>query len=408
MESVMLIINNCRVFDGVNDTVKDDQSVIVENGLIRDVVSGRETAAAAEVIDARGATLTPGLIDAHVHVLAAHASLRQVDLMAPSYVAQFAHHSLRAMLRRGFTSVRDAAGADYGLAQAIEEGLIDGPRLFYCGKALSQTGGHGDWTPFEGGCICGCGASTSISRIADGVESVQHAARDELRRGAHHIKIMAGGGVASPSDPIDVLQYTEDEIRAIVWEANAWGKYCLAHAYIPEAISRCLEYGVRSIEHANLIDRSSCELAKRKGAFIVPTVSTYEALAKHGREMGLPEVSCAKVEDVRQQGLDALELLRDTGVQVGLGSDLLGDMQRYQMREFALRGEAFTPTEVLRQATSINARLLDREGGLGVVQPGALADLALWDGCPDQDLGVLEYPEKTLKAVIKGGRQVVL
>lgn len=204
------------------------------------------------------------------------------------------------------------------------------------------------------------------------------------------------------------MQYTEEEIRAIVWEANAWGKYCLAHAYIPEAISRCLEYGVRSIEHANLIDRASCELAKRKEAFIVPTVSTYEALARHGEEMGLPAVSCAKVENVRQQGLDALELLRETGVQVGLGSDLLGGMQRYQMREFALRGEAFTPVEVLKQATSINARLLEREGELGVVQAGAMADLALWDGCPDEDLGVLEYPDKTLKAVIKGGRRVVL
>ncbi|MDR5859917.1 amidohydrolase family protein [Halomonas eurihalina] len=402
----MLIIKNCRLFDGLSETVKDDQSVVIEDGRISHIVDGVEMSAHAEVIDAAGATLTPGLIDAHVHVLAASASLKQVDLMAPSYVAQFAHHSLRAMLRRGFTSVRDAAGADYGLAQAVEEGLIDGPRLFYCGKALSQTGGHGDWTPFEGGCLCGCGASTSISRIADGVENVQHAARDELRKGANHIKIMAGGGVASPSDPIDVLQYTEDEIRAIVWEAKAWGKYCLAHAYIPEAISRCLEYGVRSIEHANLIDKSACELAAQREAFIVPTVSTYEALAKYGKEMGLPAVSCAKVEDVRQQGLDALELLRDSGVQVGLGSDLLGDMQRYQMREFMLRGEIFSPVEVLKQATSINARLLDREGEIGVIRPGALADLALWEGQPDEDLGVLEYPEKTLKAVFKEGCQI--
>ncbi|WP_280564714.1 amidohydrolase family protein [Chromohalobacter sp. 48-RD10] len=404
----MLIIKHCRLFDGLNDTVKDNQSVVIEDGRIHYIVDGVETSQHAEVIDAAGATLTPGLIDAHVHVLAASASLKQVDFMAPSYVSQFAHHSLRAMLRRGFTSVRDAAGADYGLAQAVEEGLIDGPRLFYCGKALSQTGGHGDWTPFEGGCLCGCGASTSISRIADGVENVQHAARDELRRGANHIKIMAGGGVASPSDPIDVLQYTEDEIRAIVWEAKAWGKYCLAHAYIPEAVSRCLEYGVRSIEHANLIDRPACELAKQREAFIVPTVSTYEALAKHGKAMGFPAVSCAKVEDVRQQGLDALDLLRDTGVQVGFGSDLLGDMQRYQMREFMLRGETFSPVEVLKQATSVNARLLEREGDVGVIRPGALADLALWEGNPDENLGVLEYPEKTLKAVFKEGRRVSL
>ncbi|MCI0509978.1 imidazolonepropionase-like amidohydrolase [Chromohalobacter marismortui] len=404
----MLIIKHCRLFDGLNETVKDNQSVVIEDGRIRYIVDGEETSKHADVINAAGATLTPGLIDAHVHVLAASASLKQVDFMAPSYVAQFAHHSLRAMLRRGFTSVRDAAGADYGLAQAVEEGLIDGPRLFYCGKALSQTGGHGDWTPFEGGCLCGCGASTSISRIADGVENVQHAARDELRRGANHIKIMAGGGVASPSDPIDVLQYTEDEIRAIVWEAKAWGKYCLAHAYIPEAVSRCLEFGVRSIEHANLIDRSACELAKQREAFIVPTVSTYEALAKHGKAMGFPSVSCAKVEDVRQQGLDALDLLRDTGVQVGFGSDLLGDMQRYQMREFMLRGETFSPIEVLKQATSVNARLLEREGDIGVIRPGALADLALWEGNPDENLGVLEYPEKTLKAVFKEGCQVSL
>lgn len=403
----MMIINNCRLFDGLSDNVKDDQSVLVEEGRIKAIIDGPQQSRQAEVIDAKGATLMPGLIDAHVHVLAASANLRDVDLMAPSYVAQFAHRSLRDMLRRGFTSARDAAGADYGLAKAVEEGLIDGPRLFYAGKALSQTGGHGDFTPFEGGCLCGCGASTSISRIADGVENVQHAARDELRRGAHHIKIMAGGGVASPSDPIDVLQYTEEEIRAIVWEANAWHRYCLAHAYIPEAISRCLEYGVRSIEHANLIDRATCELAKAKKAFIVPTVSTYEALAKHGREMGLPAVSCAKVDDVRQQGLDALELLRDVGPQVGFGTDLLGGMQRYQMREFMLRGEVYSPIEVLKQATSVNASLLDREGEIGIIREGANADLTLWQGNPDEDLGVLEGYEDTLLGVFKGGRRIL-
>lgn len=401
----MLIIDNCSLFDGVADALQPQVQVVVENGRIKEIGRAGERLPGAEVIDAGGLTLMPGLIDAHVHALAATANLALVDRMAPSYVSQFARFSLEAMLQRGFTSVRDAAGADYGLAQAIDRGYIRGPRLFYSGKALSQTGGHGDSRPYEnGGCVCGCGTSRVVlSHVVDGVPAVRHAAREELRKGATQIKIMASGGVASPSDPIGNLQFSDEEIRAIVWEAHAWGRYVLAHAYTPESIRRCLEFGVRSIEHANLIDARTAGLAAEKEAFVVPTLVTYEALEKYGRDQGFPEVSLDKLNVVRDAGLTSLEHLRAADVRMGFGTDLLGEMQVHQLREFGIRAEVLSPFEILRSATSVNADLLQQNGELGVVQPEAQADLLLVDGNPLQDLSVLERPAECLKLVMKGG-----
>lgn len=405
----MHIIDNCHIFDGETDSLIADRQVVIDDERIVEIrTAGAPTgdgATSVEVIDAAGATLMPGLIDAHVHAYAATTNLALVDTMAPSYLSQFARFSLESMLARGFTSVRDAAGADYGLAQAIERGFIRGPRLFYSGKALSQTGGHGDSRPYEhSGCVCGCGSSKVVlSHVVDGVAEVRKAARDELRKGATQIKIMASGGVASPSDPIWNLQFSEEEMRAAVWEAHSWQRYVLAHAYTPEAIRRCLEYGVRSIEHANLIDADTARFAAECEAFVVPTLVTYEALATYGREQGFPEASLDKLQVVRDAGLNSLEYLRDAGVSMGFGTDLLGQMQGHQLREFSIRAEVLSPFEILKSATSINAEILQRSGELGVVKPGALADLLLVDGDPLTDLSVLERPDECLKLVIKDG-----
>jgi imidazolonepropionase-like amidohydrolase len=326
--------------------------------------------------------------------------------MPMSLVALEAHEILEGMLRRGFTSVRDAGGADHGLAEAVEKGLIAGPRMFVSGRSISQTGGHGDLRPRAANfdtCAC-CQAGAAIARIADGVPEVRRAARDELRKGATQIKIMASGGVASPTDPIWNLQYSEEEVRAIVEEARAWRTYVMAHAYTSEAIRRSIDFGVRSIEHANLIDAATARHVAKAGAFVVPTLVTYEALERQGKALGLPDVSVAKLKDVRAAGLQSLEHLKDAGAKVGYGTDLLGAIHEHQSREFLIRAEVMTPHEVICQATTINAELLQMSGKLGVVAPGAIADLLVVNGDPLKDLGLLQDQGKHLSVIMKGGK----
>jgi imidazolonepropionase-like amidohydrolase len=313
------------------------------------------------------------------------------------------------MLRRGFTTVRDAGGADAGLAQAVERGLIDGPRIFYSGRVLSQTGGHGDFRPREDTPqLCACQIhSSGFSHVADGVPAVRKAAREELRRGATQIKIMASGGVASPSDPIWNLQYSAEEMRAIVEEAEGWRTYAMAHAYTPEAIRRAVDAGVRTIEHGNLIDLATAEHMRAKGAYLVPTLVTYFAIDELGRKLGFPAVSQAKVKDVLDQGLASLEIARAAGVPIGFGTDLLGETHDQQSREFEIRARVLSPAEVIRSATLTNAEILNQTGELGVIAPGALADLLVVDGDPLSNLALLAAPEKGLAAIMKGGRFVV-
>jgi imidazolonepropionase-like amidohydrolase len=239
--------------------------------------------------------------------------------------------------------------------------------------------------------------------IADGVPEVRRAAREELRRGATQIKIMASGGVSSPSDPVWNLQYSEEEIRAVVWEAQSWRTYVMAHAYTAEAIERCVTFGVRSIEHANLIDADTARLCAEKDAWVVPTLAAYDALAKHGAELGFPAGGLEKLKDVRGAGRRSLEILKAAGVKIGFGTDLLGAMHRYQSSEFLIRAEVLSPAEILMSATSGNAALLEAEGELGVVSDGALADLIVVDGDPLADLGLLQDQGAHIPVVMRGG-----
>ena len=395
-----------RIFDGTGEELLEDVEVLVEGARIVEVSDVPIRSGSAEVVDIRGRTLMPGLIDAHFHAIAASPDLGAVEHMPPSLIAQHARANLEATLQRGFTTIRDAAGADYGLSRAIEAGLVAGPRLFYSGHALSQTGGHGDFRSYESGpaiCSCGLGAR-HFSTVADGVPEVRRAAREELRRGATQIKIMGSGGVSSPSDPISNLQYSEEEIRAAVWEAHSWGTYVMAHVYTPEAIRRCVEYGVRSVEHANLIDAETAAFAAARGAFVVPTLATYESLGRRGASLGLPRVSLDKLSTVSDAGVASLEILRDAGVKTGFGTDLLGAMHEDQLTEFGIRARALPSIEILRQATSLNAELLGRPGEIGTVAPGALADLIVVDGDPLADLGVLSGQGERISLVMKGGR----
>jgi len=304
----MLLLENARLLDVEAGAIREGVSVLVDGERIAEVSDRPIAARAAQRVDLAGRTLMPGLIDAHVHCAITTMNLAAMTSRPVTLVAHEAGKILAGMLRRGFTTVRDAGGADYGLAQAVERGLIDGPRLFYAGRVLSQTGGHGDFTPREDAPrLCACHIHTSgFSHVADGVAAVRKAAREELRRGASQVKIMASGGVASPSDPIWNLQYSAEEMRAIVEEAAGWRTYAMAHAYTPEAIRRAVDAGVRTIEHGNLIDRATAEHMQRKGAYLVPTLVTYFAIDELGRKLGFPAVSQAKVKDVLDQGLAAL------------------------------------------------------------------------------------------------------
>ncbi len=401
-----VLIENCLLFDGISDNLQEGASLLIENDRIKEISEGRISAGDAYVVDAKGRFVMPGLIDAHFHALAADPDIGRLDKMPRYLLAQHARKNLEASLMRGFTSVRDAGGADYGLALAVKSRLIEGSRVFYSGKALSQTGGHADFRTVgeEGPPLCFCGQSSNVfGVVADGVTEVRKAARDQLRTGATQIKIMASGGVASPTDPIWNLQYSEEEIRAVVWEAASWRTYVMAHAYTPEAISRCVEFGVKTVEHVNLIDEDTARLCTEHGAWAVPTLVTYEALESDGPELGLPQVSLDKLRHVREVGLRSLEILKAAGTQIGFGTDLLGEMHRYQSREFLIRSEVLSPLELLRSATSDNARMMNVEGEFGVIAEGAVADVIMVDGNPLEDLGVLQGQGENIPLIMKDG-----
>jgi imidazolonepropionase-like amidohydrolase len=400
-----IIFANCAVLDGTSKERREDHHVLVEGDRIREVADRPLTSTAAETIDLAGRTLMPGLIDAHVHVLAVDAALARLSDRPVTLLTLQAARVLEGMSQRGFTTVRDAGGADGGFAEAVEAGLVSGPRIFPSGSALSQTGGHGDVRPRTLSvvtCAC-CEGGAALSRIADGVTECRRAARDELRKGATQIKILASGGVASPYDLIWNLQYSEEEVRAIVEEARAWRTYVLAHAYSPEAIRRSIDFGVRSIEHGNLIDRATAEHVAGADAFVVPTLVTYDALHRFGRELGFPKESMAKLGEVREAGLRSLEILQAAGVKIGFGTDLLGPMHRHQSREFMIRAEAMAPFDIIRSATIVNAELLNRAGELGVVAPGARADLITVDGDPLADISLLDGQGEHMNHIMKDG-----
>jgi imidazolonepropionase-like amidohydrolase len=288
---------------------------------------------------------------------------------------------------------------------ACDAGLVEGPRLFISGMAMSQTGGHADFrrrTQGEVECPC-CAGLHSLARIFDGVPEMVKAVRDELRKGADHIKLMVSGGVASPHDPLESLQFRLDEIEAACQEANNWGKYVCAHAYSAEAIRRAVRSGVRTIEHGNLLDESAAQLMAEKGAFLVPTLVTYDAMHRRGEEIALPRESRRKNEEVRQAGLRSLAIAKRAGVEIGFGTDLLGQLQEEQSREFLIRREAERPIDILRSATLVNARILQRERELGELVPRAFADLLVVDGDPLDNLDLLQHQGRHLPAIMKGG-----
>jgi imidazolonepropionase-like amidohydrolase len=402
-----LLITNAALLDVETGTVHAGSSVRVDGDRIAEVAVGRSLEQNADntVIDAGGRTLMPGLIDAHVHAIVTSLDLNALAHRPATRLGIEAAAVLEGMLQRGFTTVRDAGGLDRGLQEALDSGLVRGPRVFRSGRVLSQTGGHGDLHPAsnEPHLCAGEIVSTQFAHVADGPDAVRRAVREELKAGAHQIKIMAGGGVATPSDPIDMVQYTAEEIRAAVQEAASRRTYAFAHTYIPDAIIQAVEAGVRSIEHGNLLDERAAAVMAEHGTYLVPTLVVYEQVAELGRQWGFPEASLAKLDQVQAAGRRAIRLALDAGVRVGFGTDLLGETHPAQSRELLLRAEVQSPLDVLRSATVVNADLLGHTGELGVVRPGAYADLLVVDGNPLDDLAVLTRPEMALRVIVRNG-----
>ena len=398
------ILRNASVLDPERGELAEGQSVVVDGGRIADVGPGLAGPDDATVLDAGGRTVMPGLIDAHTHPAVVDMDLFAMAEWPPSYVAARAGRALEGMLARGFTTIRDVGGGDFGLAQAVEDGYFTGPRIRFGGKQLSQTGGAGDWRAPSRQVYDGNYYSPAIGVICDGVPEVRRAVREEVRRGAHHIKVYLSGAVDSPSDRVDSTQFSLEELRAIVEEATAANIYVAGHAYTSRAINRGLECGVRSIEHGNLMDSSSIPLFKEYGAFYVPTIVTYHTLAAKSRDGLLPADIAGKLEEVIDGAIGALEMAHAASIPIVYGTDLFADMHDQQLREFIIRAEVQPPADLIRSATTTAAQLLRLVGEVGVVAPGALADLLVVDGNPLEDIRVLTTPERSLKLIMKDGQ----
>ena len=389
-----LTIVNGLIFDGSSPELTEG-SLTVADGRIAEIGAGRER---GRVVDARGGTILPGLIDAHFHAYGVSLDTLAIAAGPLSYVALKGATRLEAALRRGFTTVRDVAGGDPGIAKAAAEGLFPSPRYLYTGPALSQTGGHGDPRPGDWD-VCVCGAH--MAEVVDGIEPLRRAVRDRFRAGAHAIKMMTSGGVVSPSDPIRVPQFSAEEVRLVTAEAGRRGSYVAAHAYSPEAIRHSIDNGVRSIEHGNLLDRETAEAMAAAGAYLVPTLVTYHAMERRGPDLGLAAVSQAKNAEVLEAGLTAVETARRAGVAIGFGSDLMGPLQDEQLDGLRLQCEVDGVLNTLRSATTVNAQLLGRDD-LGRISVGAVADLVVLPGNPLENPSVL-WADHDGRSVIRSG-----
>lgn len=394
-----LTLRNGRFLDPATGEVTEGD-FSAEHGVITELgeLSG---SSGSHDVDLAGSTVVPGLIDAHLHAYAHAIGGMALETRTLSYVAINATNRLGDSLRRGFTTVRDVAGGDLGLQQAIDAGLVTGPRYLFTGQALSQTGGHADVR--EAG-YDACFTHGHIGEIVDGVDAVRRAVRERFRTGAHCIKIMASGGVVSPTDPLKILQYSPEEIRAAADEATRRRSYVAAHAYTGEAVIHAVSNGVLSVEHGNLIDEQAARVMAEHGAYLVPTLAAYDAMRRRGPEVGLPEVGQAKNAEVLEAGRGAVELAMKAGVKVGWGSDLMGDLEDDQLRGIALQAEAQEPADLLRSLTTVNAELIGQPE-LATFEIGTPADLLVLAEDPVGSPEVL-WDASRPRAVVKAGRIV--
>jgi imidazolonepropionase-like amidohydrolase len=409
------LFENVRVFDGVSPELSPTTNVLVRDNLIERVSPDPiEAEAGATVIDGAGRTLMPGLIDAHTHLIMSTIGVLELMTSDPDYPQLRAAAAAEDFLMRGFTSARDVGGPVFGLKAAIDRGFLVGPRIYPSGAMISQTSGHGDFRALAD--LPRADGELHLSErhgyvaIADGRPEVLRRVREQLMRGASQIKLMAGGGVTSDHDPIDVTQYTEDEMRAAVEAAGAWNTYVTVHAYTPAAMQQAIRAGVKVIEHGQVADQETARLMAEKGVWwsMQPFLDDEDATPfPAGSPQLANQLTITDGTDV------AYALAKEHGVKLAWGTDTLfsAKLAARQGAQLTKMTRWFTPAEILRMATHDNAELLaltgprnPYPGRLGVVEEGALADLLLVDGDVLADITLLEDPEANLLVIMKDGK----
>jgi imidazolonepropionase-like amidohydrolase len=412
-----ILIQNVKIFDGVNDKLTPGH-VLIENNLIKQVGAIQTAPKGTKVIDGGGRTLMPGLMDAHVHLALVRRPKEIRNDYDWMYVGALAGDQAKKMLLRGFTTVRDIGGPTVGLARVIDEGYIAGPRIFSSGPYITQTSGHGDFRNYNEMHPSITGDVSLMERqgwliMADGPDQVRRATREALRYGAKQIKMMAGGGVSSPYDPLHTLQGSPAEFRAAVEAAKAWDTYVAVHAYTDEAVRMAVEAGVKSIEHGPFLSDKTMQLMAEKGVFLAPTA---RISLTPPEKVGLSpsSLTARKLREVNEGAKFQLRLAKKYGVKIVYSTDQFGAPENFpeQSKEFLTLAEHFSNVEVLRMATSNVADLLKlsgklnpyQDGQLGVVKEGAYADLLLVDGNPLDDVTILAEYEKNIQLIMKDGK----
>lgn len=401
----LIIFRDATLIDGKGGDPLSPATIVVEDGVIREITVGKfkmTIPADAMIVNCYGKTLLPGLIDAHIHVgLFDGDENEQPRQNHPSMLIIKALKVMEDTLYQGFTTCRDAGGVDAGFREAQKLGLIKGPRLKVSGRSLSMTGGHGDCrlstdrrNPYDE--ILGC------SVICDGVSEVRKAAREELRRGADHIKVMAGGGCSSPTDEPDACQYSLEELEAIAYEANSAGKYALAHCYSNRSVQNCVKAGIKSIEHGNFMDRETAKLLHDADCWYVPTLTTYEVMTRKGEEFGIPDYFLRKMKMVYETAIEAVTNAYHEGVVIGSGSDVIGPAQPYKAMELELKARVLGPMGAIVSATRVNSAILCMDDKVGTIEPGKLADLIVVDGDPLKEISLLQDRSR-ICIIMQGG-----
>jgi len=412
------VIKNIQIFDGEHNKLIQGKSILIENNLIKKIDTLAKIPKNATVIDGKGEVAIPGLIDAHTHLMVTDSFENVIYNQEQIYVGAVATKAAKAMLLRGFTTVRDAGGPVMGLKRAIDKGIIAGPRIFPSNAFISQTGGHGDFDP----------AMSYISpyfshsldkaelygwvKIADGVPEVQKAAREVLRSGASQLKVMASGSITGAHDPIDVTEYTFEELKAIVTEAKHWGTYVMVHAYSDNAVRNAINAGVLSVEHGLMVKPETLKLMKKKGVWLSTQCINY---GKEAKDLGIAGTPMeAKFNEAKKAAEQTYRLAKKYGLKLAWGTDTFGslELQATQSQEFSMRAKYFSSFEVLNQATGLNGQLLALsgrrtpypDGKLGLLEKGAYADILIVKGNPLKDVTLLSDPKKNIEFIMKDGK----
>lgn len=398
-----IIFKNAFLIDGTGREPAPDATVVVSGTTIQDVNYDGNVRVVnnGRVIDLEGKTLMPGLIDAHVHPGNVEWYLSQTVKLPPAVYVHRVSRTLETDLQLGFTTLRDAGGLDPGFRAAIDQGFIKGPRLFLSVTPIIQKESDRKPDPRN---------SLGITPEAcQGTEEMQGAVRRTLKRGADHIKVFPDGEVVSQSrsDPTKPGQekFTVDELKAAVKTATAGNAYVMAHTYGPKVIQNCLEAGVRSIEHGNLMDEKTAEMLAEGQTYYVPTLTVFNLLDQmEGAE--LDDFTVEKLQLVGQKGINALELAHRAGVKIGSGSDIIGPLQSYKGRELVLKAAVMGPMGAIVSATKINAEMMGLSHQIGTLTPGRFADLIVINGNPLKDMTLFEKGLEKIVLVMKNGQIV--